>query len=464
MSTKLGQLFDYLFQIDRSHRVKFFFLTCIYFFIIGAYTLVKELNNSIFMRVVGDDYLPWAKIASMFVLIPAILFYSHMVDKLRRYQLLAFYSFIYGVIGILFGYFLGSPIIGIANTQASPYRLFGWLFYFFIEGYSPFVVSVFWAFANSVTSPKQAKNTYSLMVSGSKLGGMFSAGFAWWFLSLSSFKGVPLNAVNKHQILFLLSSVMIIFVPILTWLLKKKVPGQELHGYEAAYQAEKSREKTGKIGLFSGLTMLIKQPYVLGIFGMIFFYEIINVVIGYLRLKLANQASCDLSDLSCILFEQIFYIHLLGFVISLIGTNFLLKRLGERRCLILLPLVTGGLIVFFLLNVTNGGYGVVHIVSLVFVGIRAVNYAIGYPVRESLYIPTVKDIKFKSKSWIDAFGSKIAKSCASQFNLIAPTISFLHPIFFSVIFASWFLTAYLLGNRYRKAVKNNEVIGDEISS
>ena len=412
------------------------------------------------MRVVGDDYLPWVKIASMFILIPAILFYSFLVDKLRRYQLLAFYSFLYGIVGLFFGYFLSDPVIGIANTEASPYRLFGWLFYFFIEGYSPFVVSVFWAFANSVNSPKEAKNNYSLMVSGSKIGGMMSAGFAWWFLELDTFNGYALSTVDKYQVLFLFSSVMILFVPFLTWLLTKNVPERELHGYEAAYKAEKVQEKGGKVGLMGGLTMLLQQPYVLGIFGMVFFYEMINVVVGYLRLKLANLASCDLSDLSCILFEQMFYIHLLGFVISLLGTNFLLKRLGERRCLLLLPLLTGSLIAFLLFNVSTGGFGAVHIVSMVFVGIRAINFAIAYPVRESLYIPTVKAIKFKSKSWIDAFGSKIAKACASQFNLLVPTISALHPIFFSVIVGSWFITAYFLGNRFRRAVKNNEVIGE----
>ena len=462
MSTKIGQFFEYMFQIDRSQRLKFFYLTAIYFFVIGAYTVVKELNNSIFLRVVGADYLPWVKIASMFVLIPAILFYSFMVDKLRRYQLLAFYSLLYGVIGLIFGYFLSSPTIGLANTVADPYRLFGWLFYFFIQGYSPFVVSVFWAFSNSVTSPQEAKNNYSLMVSGSKLGGMLSAGFAWWFVGLISFAGFELSSVVKFQALFLFSSVMILFVPVLTWMLKKNVPGRNLHGYEAAYIAEKSREKHDKkVGILSGLTMLIKQPYALGIFGMVFFYEIISVVLDFLRLKLANEASCDVSSLSCILFEQMFFIHFIGFIVSLIGTNFLLKRFGERNCVMLLPILTAILIVVLLINVTAvGSMAAINIVSVVFIGIKAINYAIGYPVRESLYIPTVKDIKFKTKSWIDAFGSKIAKACASQFNLISPSISSAHPVFFSIVLTLWFFTAYLLGNRFRRAVAHNEVIGE----
>ncbi len=45
---------------------------------------------------------------------------------------------------------------------------------------------------------------------------------------------------------------------------------------------------------------------------------------------------------------------------------------------------------------------------------KSINYAFSQPVKEALYIPTLKEIKFKSKSWIDAFGSKLAKGSGSD--------------------------------------------------
>ena len=95
---------------------------------------------------------------------------------------------------------------------------------------------------------------------------------------------------------------------------------------------------------------------------------------------------------------------------------------------------------------------------------KAVNYAFSWPVREGLYIPTVKEIKFKSKSWIDAFGSKFAKSSGASFNLFAESLGtamFIpaHAAFFICVIGLWTLTAWLLGSRFEKAVKNNEVIG-----
>lgn len=467
MSSIIAKTFNFLFRVDKQERAKLFFLTASYFFLIGSYTVIKEIKDSIFITVVGEDYLPWAKIAAIFVLIPAIVFYSYLVDKMRRYYLLYFYASLFGFGGLCFAYFLSDPVIGIANSVSDPMRIFGWLFYFFVEGYSPFLISVFWAFANSITNPEAAKKNYGLMVSGSKLGGMITAAMAWYLFDCKHL--VNLTGVIKHQILLVVASLFLLFIPLFIYLLMKKVPGKFLHGYEAVYQAEKehskeqeqSKEKE-KISLFSGLSLILKQPYVLGIFSMIFFYEVINVILSYQRLLLAKGASNDISDLSCALFKQIFMVHLFGCLISLFGTNALLRYFGERRSLLLVPVIVGVLLLFFMLNNTFGAVGMVYI------GLRALNYAISYPVRESLYIPTIKEIKFKSKSWIDSFGSKLAKGFGSGFNIFAKSMfnnhglavfMGIHYAFFVVIIGLWFVASYLLGNRFQKAVSRNEVIG-----
>ena len=122
------------------------------------------------MSIVGKEYVPLPRMMAMFMLIPAILFYSFLVDKIKRYQLLYVYSILYGIVGLFCVYLVGHPTIGLPNTEASPYRLFGWLFYFFIEGFSPFVVSVFWAFANSVYDPEGAKKVMQFWFRLLKLG------------------------------------------------------------------------------------------------------------------------------------------------------------------------------------------------------------------------------------------------------------------------------------------------------
>ena len=85
-------------------------------------------------------------------------------------------------------------------------------------------------------------------------------------------------------------------------------------------------------------------------------------------------------------------------------------------------------------------------------------------MREVLYIPTIKDIQFKSKSWIDSFGRTISKSSGSAINLMAAFQSIgLQTVFMFVFITSvssiWLVIAYMMGRKYVKTVENNEVIG-----
>lgn len=463
MSSKLKAMVKGIFEIEPQERIKLLFLSLAFFFIIGAYTLVKDLKDAIFVSIVGREYVPIAQALAMVVLVPAILMYSKLVDRVRRYQVMLLYSFLFGILGLAITYFLGDPLIGLSNTDSGPYRLFGWLVYFYGEGFSPFVVSVFWAFANSINSPEAAKNNYGFIAAASKVGGMIAAALAWFILGLTTSQGqLLLSDTMNHQILLGISALLILCVPVVVMLLVRLVPGRYLHGYEAVYRAEKERSKTGqdKTGIFAGLSMFVRYPYVLGIFGMVFFYEAVAKVLSLLRLGVAQSNSVNISGVSSFLFKITFIMHFFGFLLSFFGTRTLLKLLGERICLLLIPLGTGLLLLYFMIT-----YNPKALVAAI-VGTKVINYAFSWPVREGLYIPTAKEIKFKSKSWIDAFGSKFAKTSGSIFNLITiklgdslfvPALSF----FFAALVGGWFATAYILGNRFDKAIANNEVIGIE---
>lgn len=443
---------------QKYERLKLVYLTIAFFCVIGAYTLTKELKDSILLATLGGpEYIPWVKWAVMIGLAPAILLYSKLVDSLRRYQLLCLYAFGFAILNLVFAYFIGHPTIGIANTDTGTHRWLGGIFYLFVESYSPFVVSVFWAFANSINSPESAKNNYGFMTAGSKLGGLIAAAAAWFLFSYSG-----ASDIMNHQIALVFSSAFLFIVPVVILLMMKHIPGRFLHGYEAAYQVEKQKKKEGKdkTGVFAGLSMFFRYPYVLGIFGMVYFYEVVATVLGYLRVSIAHSNAAGLSDVSSYLFATAFIMQLVGFFISLVGTSALLRLLGERLCLLLIPLTSGLLLAVFIFWPSP------LMLAAAWIILKALNYAFSWPVRESLYIPTVKEIKFKSKSWIDAFGSKFAKSSGSAFNVLTHKLSEsmympVHSLFFAGLIGMWFMAASLLGKRFETAVLNNEVIGEE---
>lgn len=449
-------------QEQYYERLKLFFLSAAFFCVIGAYSVVKEIKNTVFPKLVGVDHIPLARVGVMLALIPLIFVYSKLVDKLRRHQLLCVCAGFFAIAGLLFAYFLGHPTMGIPNTNVQSNRWFAWLFYFFVEGYSPFVVSVFWSFANSINSPESARHTYGTMVSWSKLGGILSTGLAILFLKVHAVgpNQLAVDLVN-HQVLLAASSLLLLMTLPILYYMMRTVPGRYLHGYEAVYVVEKEKERkhSADTTIFAGLRMLILYPYVFGIFAMSFFYEVVTVVLSYLVVSVSQTYGSMTASLEYLL-GVILVTHTIGMCISYFGTRTLFNKLGTRRCLLLIPISSGFILCYYLISSSPA-----MALALSFVALRAINYAFSWPLRESLYIPTVKEIKFKSKSWIDAFGSKFAKSAGSGFNHIAarkvaPALFMpLHAVFFAGVVGTWFIAAYLLGRRFDKAVMADEVIG-----
>ena len=464
--TSIANFFVIKFD-NKYEKLKFLLLTLAFAFVIGSYTIAKELKDSIFVSIVGKEYLPTAKFLVIFLLIPAALLYSWLVDIFRRYQLLTFYSMLYGIILAIFTLLLGHSTIGLYNTQAESSRIFGWLFYIVLEGYAPFVVSVFWAFLNSVSSPDEAKNTYPMIVAGSKVGGVLAALFAWYLLNNSNCLncfGALNHDVVSHQILLGLVSCMLLCVPIILMTLIKLVPGHYLHGYEAVYQMEKKyqhSEKDTAASVFSGIRLLVESPYVLGIFGLVFFYETLNVLLNFQRIGMLKEASVSIAGFTAAMFWQRIQMHFWTMIISFFGVQYLLKKFDVRRCLLLVPLSVACLLIIFVMTYSAES------ILFVFIGLGTINHSLSYPLRESLYIPATKDMKFKAKAWIDTFGTKFSKGFGSLFANItgrmavgSSLLSIVYGVFFSIMILLWFITSWLLGKKYDKAIKNNEIIGE----
>jgi ATP:ADP antiporter, AAA family len=468
ISSKIGSLWN----IQEEFRLKVFYLTLTFLFMSACLAVWRPLKIAIFAKLIGSEFVPDAKLYSLFFLVPLVLFYSKLVDWLRRHQLLYCFSLFHGLGGIIFYFLLSHPIYGISNTETSPYRLTGWAFYFFMESFNAFMSTTFWSFADSVNNPDEAKNYYALFVTGSKFGSILSSGLL--LLTLSFVQSIP-DAVLLPNAL-LIGSFLLVGAAISVHLLTKTVPGYHLHGYEAVYQMEK-KKSTGKQGFFKslkssieGLIIIIKNPYVLGIFSLVIFYEVIIVIFDYQVLRMADITYDTAGSLTA--FYALYYLlmNLVGICIAIFGTTPILKYLGSRTTLFIFPALTliiiATCLLFPNLQIYIPFYGSVGILFSALVVLRALNYALNHPTREVLYIPTTKSIKFKAKAWTDAFGSRIAKGAGSAFNIAlkkaTPILAIFYSLSFSIGLVSvWLIIVYFLGKTLQKAIDNKMVIGEE---
>jgi len=463
--SKSGSFFGSLWRIQKEFRSKVLLQSTTFLLMMACLAIWRPLKISVFCKIVGSSYIPEAKLYSLVFLIPLIITYSKLVDWLRRHQLLYCFTLFHGIGGLLFYYLLSHPVYGIANTNTDPYRITGWMFYFFMESFNAFLSTVFWSFADSINKPKDAKNYYGIIVSGSKIGGILSAGGL--YLAISFMNNTKDSVLLPHSLL--IGSFMLFGAAGSIYFLIKKVPGYYMHGYEAVYQLEKrkAKQKTSFVqtikGALEGLIIILKNPYVLGIFAIIIFYEVMIVILDY-RVALEADVSCH-SVGSLTQFYALYYLLMnsVGLIVSFFGTTTLLRLLGIRLSLFVFPIFS----TFVILITYFFPTAMVFFIALVC--LRAVNYALNHPVREILYIPTTKDIKFKAKAWTDAFGSRIAKGGGSFINLGLKKLSPSFALVFSSVFtlgllSTWIIIVYFLGNTLRDALKNKEIIGDKINN
>ena len=95
---------------------------------------------------------------------------------------------------------------------------------------------------------------------------------------------------------------------------------------------------------------------------------------------------------------------------------------------------------------------------------KGINYALNQPAKEQLYIPTSKDSKYKSKAWIDMFGSRFSKGVlgsginslrpilgSGMFAIISATISF-------GLIGLWSVSAVYIGRKNKEAIKEDKFV------
>jgi ATP:ADP antiporter, AAA family len=431
-------------DIKGEELKKFSLLALGFFILIGSYWPLKILKDAVFLNMVGSQYQPDAKILSLILFFPLVLGYSKLVDHFSKEKFMYIMIAIFGVLGLVFVGFFYHPDYGVANMTQSPYRILGWAFYLFVESYISIMVSLYWAFVNDITTPESAKRGYGLLIFGSQFGAVL-------FILLGDFLSRDVNAyATRVPLIALLSVISLLFLALVIFILKKTVSKEEMQGYTGTPE----EEKTKSVGFLEGLKVLMLCPYVGGIFGLVFFHEVISGLMHYQLLRAIDITYMSNHGLvNRFLFDFTLIMQTISCLFALFGTSFFQRRIGVRGCLLLYPILLGFCIAFFMFNPT------LSFITGVMVIAKGINYVLNQPAKEMLYIPTTKAIKYKAKAWIDMFGLRSAKMAGSLVNKsIGVAARSAGGVSLGVVVV-WITLARSIGKRYHNIIKTGGRIG-----
>lgn len=450
---------------------KFGLLSIIFLLIIGTYWLLRLLKNTIFLKIAfplcfgwsvtqGCLFQPIAKGLSPLIVLIMVLIYSKLVDLVKKHQLFYIFCTLYatlfaGCAGMLFI----RDVYGPEVLGKTPLALMGWLSFFAVESFGSLVVALFWSFANSITKSEAAQRGFPFIIAVAQLAAIFGSGTLFFSDSIGSL----------WPILLFSALLIAAIIPLVHYFMKVIPPEQQIGNSTAAQEAEEDAHKKKEnflTGFISGLILLFSRPYLFGVLVLSTFYESISQIIEYQMNVFAHMSPDYVSDLAFARFQSIYgmSINTISFLIALLGTSYIIRRLGTRISLLIFPAVFGvtllGLFLFF-----QSGQSPTALLWATFgamVLIKGIGYAVNNPTKEIMYIPTSKDAKFKTKGWIDTFGSRFAKAGGARINnafkYSMSELMLYGSMFGFGLVGVWFVAAFLVGLKNKQLVEKGEII------
>ena len=458
-------------DFEREEFKKFLRMGVIFALIIGSYWTLRVLKDSVFINLVNKHDIPWAKTASLFLLLPLVMVYTKLLDRYSREKMFYLLSTIYAAGALLFGLLLlkfqaPASVIETYDTGSLLFtRALGYVIYIFVESYGSLVVALFWAFASDITDEKSAKKGFYLVTALGQVGGILGpkyisslpktlAGGSLEFLALPASFGLTSAAS------FFACTITIMLVGLLIRNFLRSTPPALLKSYHGKNESKEEKEP----GFLEGLRLLLSHTYLLAIFFVIAVYEIIVTIIDF-NFKIAAGSAHSDRALDAFLGEYGTWVNIISLACLLLGVSNITRYLGVGVAIVLMPIVVFGAFTFF---VTTD-----HLMFLFYlmVGSKAVNYALNGPAMKQLYIPTTHEVRFKSQAWIEIFGSRGSKEVGSIFNMsLKPLtqrfgevagksyyIAVAAILGYSLI-GLWFVVALFLGKTYQKAIDEKRVV------
>jgi ATP:ADP antiporter, AAA family len=451
-------------DFSKEELRKYLFLGVIFSLIIGTYWTLRPMKDSLFGALVvglgkgeGKEanamFLALAKVVSMCILFPIVIFYSKLVDTFKDNKQKFFYilGLTYAILTLVFALTFAHPTIGLANTVASKWRILGWCWYVFVESYGSLLVALFWAFVTDISTSQSAKRGFSLIVMIGQIGGIAMPQLTKlpnqaWFSNIfgstsASVVGICAAATAAFVLLF--------------WWFVKTTPQSQLQGYKVV---EEKDEQHNEPGFFEGLTLLLSHGYLIGIFAVLSFFELISTFIDFnFKTLVYAQATSDVGA-SMALGDYGSLVNLVAFICLALGINNIQRWLGIKVALALVPVALGSAVLAFFLWPES-----LHVLFALMVGAKALNYSLNGPTIKQLYVPTSDDVKYKSQAWIETFGSRGAKASSSFINMtrasLGATKYFALTSGLSVVMlVVWFFTALFLANKCNKAIEDKTVV------
>ncbi|HET6360520.1 MAG TPA: Npt1/Npt2 family nucleotide transporter [Gemmatimonadota bacterium] len=398
-----------------------------WFLVIVVFWVLRPMKVGLFIDPLGDrgaELELYAKLGNIGVAIVAVALFSWLYNRLGSKRLIPALCAIFLAGLVWFAITLPSP----AAPGAPKY----WAFYLFGDAWSTVWVTTFWAFLNEMTSTDQSKRLYGLIGGGGIIGGLVGATVVATTIEDLGIGTLIMGTAGATVILGLIA------FRIETLARRDDIPiGREL----AETRIVASTDKRANAAL-EGARLSFASKYLFAIVMIVFLYEFASQILDYLfkneleSVQGAEETSAFYANIGVI-------INTVSVITQFFLVSFIMRRFGITTALLVLPaamMISSG--IYFAVPALWAG-------SLLTISDNSLNYSINQTSRETLYVPTEADVKYKARAFANMFVQRFGKGIAilMALGLTAVPIRFLTFLAVGVI-VIWAGFAWYAGRRF----------------
>jgi len=392
-----------------------------YFFcLLSGYYVLRPLRDE--MGIAGGvQNLQWVFTGTFLAMLAAVPLFGAIATRFPRRRFLPW----------VYYFFIANILIFFALFQTGADRqIVARAFFIWTSVFNLFVVSVFWSFMADLYSNAQARRLFGLIAAGGSAGAIVGP-------AATALLAAPLGPVNLLLVSGALLGGAVMCIHRLIALAGSGSP-------RGAANAPPENERPIGGGVFSGIALVFRSSYLLGICLFIWLYTTLSTFIYFEQAYIVRAAFDDPAQRTALFASIDLAVNVITLLLQTLVAGQMMRRAGVTATLALIPiLVAAGFV----------GLGLAPMLPVLIafqVLRRAGDYGITRPAREVLFTVVGRETKYKAKNFIDTvvYRAGDAVSGWAFAGLKALGMSLTGIAYIGVPVAlGWFATAWFLGRK-----------------
>ncbi len=352
-----------------------------FFCVLTALMVIRPAREALGMAR-GLDEVRWLFVGTAVVTLAVNPVFGFLVARFRRISFISA-TYVFFAVSLLVFW----ALLTFAPEAAG--EVSGRVFYVWFSVFNLFSTMVFWALMVDRFSLEQSKRLFGVVAVGGTLGAMFGPWLAWNHAETLGTANLILIAVG-----FLLLSV--VFAAVVAWLQPEQPSEMADPEDPSAPPAVKEDEVIGG-SAWEGFRAVLRSPYLAGICVFVLVMAIMATFIYFTRLAMVEAMTGDMDERTGLFAQIDFWTQFATFLLQLLLTGHIMKRLGVGIALALLPITVS---LGFLGLAITGTFGALILLEAAY---RAMQRGITRPARETLFTVVGREDKYKAKAVTDTF-------------------------------------------------------------